>query len=220
MEKIGKLKIELAVLLMISLVAFGGFVSLGVSDDSESQLSMGDGSEEINDGNELTGDFKIKKPKIIKKIQKAIDKAIKRESPKPVIPVSPSKPPVINTSLQPPVNLQAPKQVTCREASGGKAICTRYCTDPKLDLSSLDIVHGDRGLFDCKSNEYCCENQGNANKPNAQLTCKQAAKKTGLSDGACSKNPYGSVPCSGVFPLARAQTVGKTSDCQVCCGKV
>lgn len=85
MVKIERLRIELAVLLMISLVAFGGFMSLGISDDgSDSSISDAD------DGNELTGDWK--KPKFIKRIQKEagriddnIKKAIKRESPKPVI---------------------------------------------------------------------------------------------------------------------------------------
>lgn len=54
MANIGRINVELAVFLMIALIAFGGFASLSVSDDS---------------GNDLTGDWK--KPKIIKKIQKA-----------------------------------------------------------------------------------------------------------------------------------------------------
>ncbi len=84
MVKIERLSIELAVLLMISLVAFGGFMSLGISDDgSDSSISDAD------DGNELTGDWK--KPKLIKKVQREVARAVKRESPKPVVPIQPPK---------------------------------------------------------------------------------------------------------------------------------
>ena len=55
--KLQRISIELAVFLMITLVAFGGFASLSVDDGS---------------GNDLTGDWK--KPKWVKQVQKAVSK--------------------------------------------------------------------------------------------------------------------------------------------------
>ena len=55
--KLQRISIELAVFLMIALVAFGGFASLSVDDGS---------------GNDLTGDWK--KPKWVKSVQKAVSK--------------------------------------------------------------------------------------------------------------------------------------------------
>ena len=61
MIKIKKISVELAVFLMIALVAFGGFASLSVDDGS---------------GNGLTGDWK--KPKWVKSVQRAVSKPVEQ----------------------------------------------------------------------------------------------------------------------------------------------
>jgi hypothetical protein len=217
--KLQRISIEMTVFLMIALVAFGGFTSLGISDDG-SDPSISDDS-----GNELTGNkIRLKKPKFIAKVQKAIDKAVKRESPKPVIPTSSSVSPSPATSSPTLASQTAPafvpQPITCKEYSGGTANCAWNCE--KTD-NSLDIIYGDRGSYGCKKNEYCCAYQGNKNKPNSELTCKQAAKKEGSLEGKCATNPNAYSPCAGAYPWSKSAGIGtqgrKTSDCQVCCIK-